>query len=64
MSILYHPGKSNVNDEALSRFSMGSTSYIEEEKKELVKDVHRFAQLGGRLMDSTERGIVVSNRAE
>ena len=45
MSILYHPSKANVNDDALSRFFMGSTINVEEEKKELVKDVHIFARL-------------------
>ena len=34
MSILYHPGKSNVVVDALSRLSMGSTSHLEEAKKE------------------------------
>ena len=32
---------------------MGSTAYIEDEKKELVKDIHRLARLGVRLVDST-----------
>ena len=53
MSILYHPGKANVVDDALSRLSMGSTTHVEEEKRELAKDVHRLARLGVRLMDST-----------
>ncbi|WMV33653.1 hypothetical protein MTR67_027038 [Solanum verrucosum] len=42
MSILYHPGKANVVDDALSRLSMGSTTHFEEDKKELSKDVHRL----------------------
>ena len=33
MSILYHPGKANVVVDALSRLSMGSTSNVEEDKK-------------------------------
>ncbi|KAH0669635.1 hypothetical protein KY289_024128 [Solanum tuberosum] len=41
-----------------------STSHVEEEKKKLAKDVHRLARLGVRLMDSTERGVVVMNGAE
>ncbi|KAH0776371.1 hypothetical protein KY290_007782 [Solanum tuberosum] len=64
MSILYHPGKANVVVDALSRMSMGSTTHVEEEKKELAKYVHRLARLGVRLMDSTEGGIVVTNGAE
>ncbi|WMV59949.1 hypothetical protein MTR67_053334 [Solanum verrucosum] len=46
MNILYHPGKANVVAGALSRLSMGSTTHVEEGKKELAKDVHRFARLG------------------
>ncbi|KAH0654435.1 hypothetical protein KY290_032963 [Solanum tuberosum] len=46
------------------QLSMGSTAHFEEDKRELVKDVHRLARLGVRLMDSTEGGVVVMNRAE
>ena len=46
MSVLYHPGKANVVANTLSRMSMGSVSHVEKEKKELVKDVHRFSLLG------------------
>ena len=49
----YHPGKTNVVDDALSRMSIGSTTHVEDEKKELVKDIHRVAGLGVRLVDST-----------
>ena len=38
----YHPGKANVVDDALSRTSMESTAHVEDEKKELVKEVHRL----------------------
>ncbi|XP_069151919.1 uncharacterized protein [Solanum lycopersicum] len=38
--------------------SIGSTYYVEEQKRELAKDVHRLARLEVRLMDSTEGGIV------
>ncbi|KAH0709023.1 hypothetical protein KY284_010450 [Solanum tuberosum] len=64
MSILYHPGKANVVADALSRLCMGSTTHVEGEKRELAKDVHRPALLGVILMDSTLRGIVVTNGAE
>lgn len=37
---------------ALSQMTMGCVSRVEEEKKELVKDVHRFSCLGVRLEDS------------
>ena len=61
MSILYHLGKANVVVDALSRLSMSSIAHGEEEKRELPKDVHIFARLTVRLMDSTEGGIVVTN---
>ena len=43
MSILYHLGKDNVVEDALSRMTMGSVSHVEKVKEELVKDVHRLA---------------------
>ena len=43
---------------------MGSTTHIEEEKKELVKDVHRLARLGVRLVDYTSGGISVNPSSE
>ncbi|KAH0697960.1 hypothetical protein KY289_015442 [Solanum tuberosum] len=44
-----HPGKANVVADALSRLSMGSVAHVEDEKKELVRDVHRLARYQGRL---------------
>ena len=64
MSILYHSGKANVVVDALSRLSMGNTTNLEEEKKELAKHVHRLARLRVRLMDSIEEGKVVTNGDE
>ena len=46
MSVYYHPGKANVVVDALSTLSMGSVAHVEEERKELVKDVQRLARLG------------------
>ena len=43
---------------------MGSTTHHEEEKKQLSSYLHRIACFGVRLMDSTERGIVVTNGSE
>ncbi|KAH0775071.1 hypothetical protein KY290_012208 [Solanum tuberosum] len=57
-------GKANVVVDALSRLSMGSTTHVEEEKRELAKDVHRLARLEVRLMDFTKGEIVVTNGAE
>ena len=49
MSMLYHPGKSNVVVDALSRMTMVSMSHVDEADKDLVKDVHRGACLGFQL---------------
>ena len=40
MSVYYHLGKSNIVADALSRLSMGSMSHIDDEKKDLVKEVY------------------------
>jgi len=64
MSYLYHPRKENVVSDALSQLSMGSVSHVEDNKKELVRDVHRLDRLGVRLVDSYEGGVVVQNGSE
>ena len=46
MSVFYHEGKANVVVYSLSRMSMGSVTYVVDEKKDLVKEVHRLARLG------------------
>ena len=61
MSMHYHPGKANVVADALSRLSMGSVAHVEEERKELVKDVHRFARLGVFLMTISNSGVTIQN---
>ncbi|KAH0708921.1 hypothetical protein KY290_010437 [Solanum tuberosum] len=42
----YHPGKANVVVDSLSRLSMGSVEHVEEQRKELAKDIHRLDRLG------------------
>lgn len=64
MSLHYHPGKANVVADALSRLSMGSLSHVEGGKKGLVKDIHQLANLGVRLLDSDEGGVVVHEMAK
>jgi len=64
MSVLYHPDKANVVADALSRISMGNVAHIEDEKKELVRDVRRLARLGVQLVDSTKGGVLVHNGSE
>ena len=64
MSVLYHHSKANVVADALSRMIMGNVSNVEEEKKELVKDVHRLARVGLRLEDSPNGGFMVHHNSD
>src|SRR5688572_31719175 len=64
MSVLYHPGKANVVADALSRMSMGSVAHVDEGKKELVKEVHRLARLGVKLLGTMDGGMLVQNGSE
>ena len=64
MSVHYHLGKVNVVAYTLSRFLMGSVSHVEEERNELVNDVHCLAQLGFLLMSISGSGVTVPNGAE
>ena len=64
MGVHYHPGKANVVADALSRLSMGSVAHVEEERKQLAKDVHRLARLGVHLMSISDGGVMVQNGAE
>ena len=63
MSVLNHPGKANVVVDSLGRMTMGSVSHVEEEKNELVKDVHRLARLGLRLEDTPNGGFMVHHNS-
>ena len=64
INVHYYPGKTNIVGDALSKMSMGSTTHIEDEKKELAKDVHRLATLGVRLVDSTSGGVSIHPSSE
>ena len=64
MSVHYHLGKENVVEDALSRLYMGSVAHVEEKIKELVKDFHRLARLGVRLMSISDSGVIVQNGVE
>ena len=57
MNVHYNAVKANVVVDALSRLSMGSTTHIDDGKKELVEDVHRLARQGVGLMTSTSGGV-------
>ena len=63
MSVHYHHGKANSLADALSRLSMSSAAHVEEERKELVKDVHKLARLGVLLMSILDNGVTVQNGA-
>ncbi|WMV54613.1 hypothetical protein MTR67_047998 [Solanum verrucosum] len=43
---------------------MDSVSHVEEQKRELARDVHRLAQLGVRLEDSPKEGVMVRHNSE
>ena len=45
MNVHYNQGKANVVADAWIRINMGITSHVEDEKKELEKEVHRLARL-------------------
>ena len=45
INILHHQGKVNIVSISLSRLSLRSTSDVEEEERELDKDVHIIACL-------------------
>lgn len=55
----YHPGKANIVADDLSRLSMCGVAYIEEERKELLKDVYRLARLEVCLMSISDNGVTV-----
>ncbi|KAF3655942.1 hypothetical protein FXO38_14448 [Capsicum annuum] len=48
MSVLYHSGKDNIMVDSLSRLSMDSVAHVENDKGELVWEVHQLARLGVR----------------
>ncbi|KAH0725404.1 hypothetical protein KY284_001269 [Solanum tuberosum] len=52
--VLYHPNKANVVADALSGLSMGSVVHVENEKKELIHDLHRLARLEAVLKKSVK----------
>ncbi|XP_059295538.1 uncharacterized protein LOC132048868 [Lycium ferocissimum] len=63
VEILYHPGKANIVVDALRWHSMGSLAHVEADKRIMTTEVHRLANLGVRVLDSKDGGVVVQNRA-
>ena len=43
---------------------MGSVAYVEEERNELVKDVHKLAHSGVHLMNMSYSGLQLINGAK
>ena len=64
MSVNCYPSKVTIVLYALSRLSMGSVAHVEDERKELVKDVHRLARLGVRLMSISYNDVTIHDGAE
>ena len=56
--VLYHPDKENIVVDALSIIIMGNVAHVPNDKKELMKDVHRLAQLDIRLEDSPDEVLL------
>lgn len=59
LSFYYHQGKTNVVAGALHRLSMGILYNVDEEKKGLVKEIHRLDNLGVHLLVSENGGAIV-----
>ena len=59
MSMMYHLGKANIVADALIRLSIGSVAHVEDNKKELVCEVHHLDRLGVRLVDLAEGSVWV-----
>ncbi|XP_069154562.1 uncharacterized protein [Solanum lycopersicum] len=64
ISVYYNLSKANVVAHAFSRLSMGVMSHIDEEKKELVKEVQQLARFGVRLEDAPSGGVSVHSSFE
>ena len=43
---------------------MGSVAHVDEERRDIVKDVHRLTRLEVRLMNISNDGVTVENGAE
>lgn len=61
MSLLYHPGKANVVGYDLIRISIGSVAQVEDDTKELVREVNQPTKLVVRIVDLTVGNIWVPN---
>ena len=64
MSALYHPGNADVVVDALSWMTISSVSHLDEAKKDLVREVHRFDRLGVMLKSASHGGAIVNHNSE
>ena len=64
MSVHYHIGMANVVAYALYRLFMSTVAYVKEERKELVKDIHRLSRLGVLPMSISNSSVTVQNGVE
>ena len=59
MSLYNHLVKANMIVDTFSMFYMGRLSHIDEEKRGLVKDIHKLVNIGVHLLDSKDGGVIV-----
>ena len=59
ISVLYNSRKANVEDDALSRLSMGSVAHVEDGKKKLAQEVIQLTRLGFYFLNSIEGSVWV-----
>lgn len=64
MRSIYNPINTSVSVHALSKLSMGSSTYFEEGRKVLGKSLRLIALLDVQIMDSKEGGIMFMNGAD
>lgn len=64
MSVLYCPDKANMVLDTLSHMTMGSGSHIDETKKNILKEFHRFLRLWVRFECSPNGGTIFHHSTE